>query len=146
MAQQQWRDSWSTALWAFLLFMNLSFALALWGAFDMKVATIDFFLTLIVIAGIAQRSPLKICVDGEWLYIGKAKIESKYISSIEVLDSEEMSRLRTRDANPNAYLDLRFWVREGIKIDLNDKRDYTPYWLISTSHGDAIKNAVKPIA
>jgi hypothetical protein len=123
--------------------MNLSFALALWGAFDIKVATIDFFLTLIVIVAIARRTPLKIRVDGEWLIIGKAKIESKYISSIEVLDVEEMSRLRTRDANPSAYLDLRFWVREGIKIDLSDSRDYTPYWLISTSHGAAIKAALK---
>jgi hypothetical protein len=146
MAQHQWRDSWSTSLWAFLLFMNLSFALALWGAFDIKVATIDFFLTLIVIVSIAQRSPLKIRTDGEWLYIGKARIESKYIASIEVLDGEEMSRLRTRDANPNAYLDLRFWVREGIKIDLNDPRDYTPYWLISTSHGAEIQAALKMAA
>jgi uncharacterized membrane protein YraQ (UPF0718 family) len=146
MAQQQWRDSWSAALWAFVLFINLSFALALWGAFDMKVAAIDFILTLIVSVVISKRTPLKIRVEGDWLYIGKAKIESKYISSIEVLGSNQMSRLRTRDANPNAYLDLRFWVSEGIKIDLNDQRDYTPYWLISTSHGAAIKAALKLIS
>ena len=146
MVQQQWRDSWSTALWAFLLFMNLSFALALWGAFDMKVASVDFILTLIATVALARRTPLRIRVEGDWLFIGKAKIESKYISSIEVLDSNSMSRLRTREANPNAYLDLRFWVREGIKINLNDKRDYTPYWLISTSHGAAIKAALKTVS
>jgi hypothetical protein len=142
MAQRQWRDSWSVALWAFVLFINFSFALALWGAFDTKVATFDFFLTLIVSVEIARRTPLKIRVEGDWLFIGDAKIESKYISGIEVLSGDEMSRLRTQDANPSAYLDLRFWVREGIKINLNDARDYTPYWLISTSHGADIKAAL----
>jgi len=137
MAKQQWRDSWSAALWAFLLFMNLSFALALWGAFDMKVASADFIITLIATVAIAQRTPLQIRVEGNWLFIGKAKIESKYISSVELLDGDQMSRLRTSEANPSAYLDLRFWVREGIKINLNDDRDYTPYWLISTSSGAA---------
>jgi hypothetical protein len=146
MVQQEWRDSWSKALWAFLLFMNLSFALALWGAFDLKVAIIDFLLTFIQIVVIAQRSPLKIRVEGEWLFVGEAKIESKFIASLEVLDAEGMSRLRTRDANPSAYLNLRFWVRDGIKINLNDARDYTPYWLISTSHGAEIQAALKMAA
>ena len=142
MANQQWRDPWSAALWAFLLFMNLSFALALWAAFDTKVATIDFILTLLVTVVVAQKTPLTIRVEGNWLFIGKAKIESQYISSIELLDSNQMSHQRTRGANPNAYLDLRFWVRDGIKINLSDERDYTPYWLISTSHGDEIKRAL----
>ena len=77
----------------------------------------------------------------DWLYAGKAKIEVKYISSIKVLHKAEMAVLRTRDADPDAYLDLRFWVSDGIKIELNDKRDYTPYWLISTRAGAAIKAA-----
>ena len=143
MANQQWRDSWSTALWAFLLFMNISFALALWGAFDLKVASVDFILTLLATVLVARRTPLRIRVEGDWLFAGKAKIESKYISSIDLLDSDQMSLLRTRDANPSAYLDLRFWVREGIKLNLNDERDYTPYWLISTTNGAAIKVALK---
>lgn len=142
MNSQRWSDSWSTALWAFLLFMNLSFAVALWGAFDTKVATLDFALTLIATFAISRRTPLQIHVEDGWLYIGKAKIEAKYISSIEVLKRDDMARLRTRDATPSAYLDLRFWVHEGIKINLNDARDYTPYWLISTKNGEAIKRAL----
>lgn len=138
----RWRDRWSVALWSFAIFMNASFALALWGAFDLRAAIVDFILTLVLTLLIAQRTPLVIRVEGDWLYVGKAKIEKKFISTVELLNKDEMSKLRTTDANPNAYLNLRFWVAEGIKIEISDARDYTPYWLVSTKSGSAIKKAL----
>jgi len=139
----KFKDSWSISLWFFLTMMNLSFALALWAAFDTRSAIIDFLITWALMLYLAQRTPLHIFIDSEWLFIGKAKIEKKYIASIEVLSKPEIALLRTRDANANAYLDLRFWVPVGIKIEINDARDYTPYWLISTKHGDEIKKLLQ---
>ena len=62
----------------------------------------------------------------------------KYIGEVIALENKAMARIRTQDANPDAYLDLRFWVPNGIKIQINDSRDYTPYWLISTNKADEI--------
>ena len=121
--------------------MNASFAIALWGAFDTRTAVIDFLATQFILLTLSERTLLEIRIEGGWLYAGKAKIELKYISSITVLNRAEMAALRTRDANADAYLDLRFWVNQGIKIELNDERDYTPYWLISTRAGATIKAA-----
>jgi len=53
-----------------------------------------------------------------------------------------MSRMRTRDANPRAYLALRFWVKTGVKIELADPADPTPYWLISTKKGRELKENI----
>ena len=114
-----WRDNWSAALWLFTTFLNLSFALALWAAFDTRVAIIDFLLTQFFLMIISQKTQLEISLDSDWLHVGPAKIELTYIDSIEVLTKSSMAKLRTRDANLDAYLDLRFWVSEGIKINLN---------------------------
>lgn len=123
--------------------MNLSFALALWAAFDTRAAVIDFLITLGLTIYLAQSTLLTISLENDWLYVGGAKIESKFIESIDVLDKSEISLLRTQHADPNAYLDLRFWVPRGIKINLNDSRDYTPYWLVSTNNGAKIKEALR---
>ena len=123
--------------------MNFSFALALWAAFDTKTATLDFLISNALLFWASRRTPLSISINGEWLHIGKAKIERKYISGIEILTRDQISVLRTRDANPDAYLDLRFWVPVGVRITIQDERDYTPYWLISTKSGAAIKAALE---
>ena len=138
-----WRDRWTIWLWAFLVFMNFSFALAIWAAFDTRSAFVDFLLTLLLTIYLSMKTPLRISVEDGWLYIGKAKIELKYIGSIDALGQEAMALARTREANPNAYLALRFWVPRGVKIEIKDSRDYTPYWLISTNKADEIVKKIK---
>jgi hypothetical protein len=134
------RDHWTFGLWFFLIFLNASFALALWGAFDLRTALLDFFICLGFTLWIAEISPLRIVTDGEWIYVGKAKIEKRFIASVEVLNNQQMAAKRTRDANPMAYLALRFWVKEGAVIHLSDSRDVTPYWLVSYSDPELIRN------
>jgi hypothetical protein len=49
-----------------------------------------------------------------------------------------MRLLRTRDADPAAYLAIKFWEPRGLRIDLNDSRDKTPYWLVTSKRGEEI--------
>jgi hypothetical protein len=49
-----------------------------------------------------------------------------------------MRLLRTRDADPAAYLAIKFWVPRGVKIVVEDQRDPTPYWLITSKRGEEI--------
>jgi hypothetical protein len=53
-----------------------------------------------------------------------------------------MRLLRTRDADPAAFLAIKFWVSTGVKITLNDQRDPTPYWLISCKKMNELKNTL----
>jgi hypothetical protein len=48
------------------------------------------------------------------------------------LTIDQMRLTRGRDADPAAYLALRFWQPRGVKIGVRDQRDATPYWLISS--------------
>jgi hypothetical protein len=49
-----------------------------------------------------------------------------------------MRLLRTRDADPAAFLAIKFWAAKGIKIEINDPRDSTPYWLLTSKRGEKL--------
>jgi len=119
-------------LLAFIYLMFLSLVIAIWAAFDNQSAFIAWLVAtgLLIVIAIRARSEIRI-EDGE-LTIGKAHIEIKYLASVDQLDARQMRQLRTRDADPAAYLAITFWISTGVKITLKDARDSTPYWLVSS--------------
>ena len=123
---------------AFIYFLLLSLVIALWAAFDNTVAFTSFVAATIAIIYIAYAMRSTITFDGEELRIDRAHIESKYLGKVTILDSDAMRLLRTRDADPAAYLAIKFWTPTGIKIEVIDPRDPTPYWLITSKRGEEI--------
>ena len=123
---------------AFIYFLLLSLVIAIWAAFDNNVALVAFITATIAIIYIAIAMRSTITLDGEELRIDRAHIDIKYLGSITVLDSPAMRLLRTRDADPAAYLAIKFWMPKGIKITVVDPRDPTPYWLITSKRGEEI--------
>jgi hypothetical protein len=73
-----------------------------------------------------------------WLYVGNAKIEVKYIKSAKELNQSQFLKLRGPDADPAAFNASRYWVKTGVKVELKDKSDPTPYWLISSRKPKAL--------
>ena len=122
----------------FIYFLLLSLVIALWAAFDNTVAFTSFLAATIAIVYLAYAMRSTITFDGEELRIDRAHIESKYLGKVTILDSDAMRLLRTRDADPAAYLAIKFWTPTGIKIEVIDPRDPTPYWLITSKRGEEI--------
>ena len=123
---------------AFIYFLFLSLVIAIWAAFNNTVALITFITATISIIYIAFAMRSTITLDGDELRIDRAHIETKYLGKVTILDSEAMRLLRTRDADPAAYLAIKFWTPTGIKIQVIDPRDPTPYWLITSKRGENI--------
>ena len=123
---------------AFIYFLLLSLVIAIWAAFDNNVALVAFIVATIAIIYIAIAMRSTITLDGEELRIDRAHIDIKYLGSATVLDSPAMRLLRTRDADPAAYLAIKFWMPKGIKITVVDPRDPTPYWLITSKRGEEL--------
>jgi hypothetical protein len=51
--------------------------------------------------------------------------------------------VRTRDADPSAFLAIRFWSGKAVKVEVKDSRDATPYWLISSKNPKRLVEALK---
>lgn len=131
-------------LWLLLLIylIELSFVFAIWVAFDAIYAVLAALIATLVIAYIAWSSPMVITVDEEIMVDG-AHLELRYIRTVEVLDKKSMSKARTIDADASAFLAIRFWCPTGVKIILDDPRDPTPYWLISSRNPQRLKHAIE---
>ena len=123
---------------AFIYFLFLSLVIAIWAAFDNSVTFIAFIAATIAIIYIAFAMRSTITLDGDELRIDRAHIDIKYLGAITILDAPAMRLLRTRDADPAAYLAIRFWIPTGLKIAVVDPRDPTPYWLITSKRGEEI--------
>ena len=132
-------------LWllALIYFFFLSFVLSVWAAFGNSAALISFLVLSALEVLIAVRTRLIIQVSESELLVGSAHIDLKYIGEVTVLDTAAMRAIRSRDANPIAFLAIRFWTSKGVKVEILDKRDETPYWLITSNNANQLAQALK---
>ena len=131
-------------LWllAFIYFLLLSLVIAIWDAFDNRSAFIAWILSTVAVVAIAISARSVMTIDETELCIGRAHIELKYLERVELLTADQMRLLRTRDADPAAYLAITFWISTGVKITLKDERDSTPYWLVSSRKSEELTNTL----
>jgi hypothetical protein len=123
---------------AFIYFLFLSIVLSVWAALDNRATLVTLVISTLALIWIAFSMTSEITFDGKVLRIDKANIEVNYLGKVTVLDKTAMRLLRTRDADPAAYLAIKFWEPRGLRIELNDSRDRTPYWLVTSKRGEEI--------
>lgn len=140
----QFREVIRPPLWllAFIYFMFLSLVIAFWAALGNQSALLSFIALTVLLIFIAVKSKSEILVAEGQLMAGGAHIDLKYLGEAQSLNRDEMRLLRTRDADPAAFLAIKFWISTGVKITLNDQRDPTPYWLVSCRKMEELKNTL----
>lgn len=115
-----------------------SVSLSIWAALGNGAAITVSLAQLGLFIFAAKQTALQITVTKGWLLVGPAAIERAFIHNFRALGATEFKRIRGVDADPASYLQIRFWVSDGIKIDLRDPKDKTPYWLISTNRANEL--------
>ena len=119
-------------VWVFVISMSISIYLAIWAPLGVMPALL---MTLLFFAGflaVLNKMQTRVFISKDYLYANKAKIEIKYIKKAIPLNKSEFRDLNGVSADPAAFLATNFWTNTGVKIELNDKNDPTPYWLISS--------------
>jgi len=126
----------SAPVWllAFVYFLFLSLVIAIWAGLGNFSALISFIFLSLSLIIIRQKTRMIIEINAGQLRIGRAHIELKYLSDAQILTAKEMGLARGRNGDPAAFLAIRFWTPTGVKVLLNDSRDSTPYWLITSKN------------
>lgn len=75
------------------------------------------------------------------LSAGRASIPVELVSGVQTLDAAAMRQARGVRLDARAYLCLRGWLPQGVKVVLDDPEDPTPYWLISSRRPEAFAAA-----
>ena len=124
---------------AFIAFLFASMSVAIWAALDNPAGIVSLIIFALLTILIFNAMSLTIMIDDE-LRVSRAHIERKYLGEVKVVSGDEFKKLQTKDAR--AYLATRFWLNEGVLVELKDERDPTPYWLISCRDGEEIKRSL----
>ena len=144
MAPVRFREVIAPPVWllAFIYFLFTSISISIWAAIGNNPALWCQIILTVVLIYIAIRSRMIIEVDEKELRINKAHIELRYLGDVTVLDTDSMRTVRGRDADPTAFLAIRFWNSRGVMVRVKDVRDNTPYWLISSKRGKELAAAL----
>ena len=141
----RYREVIRAPLWllAIVYFFMLTLVISLWAALGNDAALISLVVVTAALVWIYSATALKIEVDEKELRVGKAHIALGFIGDSINLDNEAIKLIRTRDADPGAFLAIRFWAQQGVQVEIKDKNDPTPYWLISSKRGAELIKAIK---
>ena len=99
-------------------------------------------LAIMVAAFLAYGSARVEVADGH-LRAGRARIPLSYVGEVAALDAAGMRRAAGVDADARAYLLLRPYLKRGVRVELADPADPTPYWLVSCRRPDRVVAAVE---
>jgi hypothetical protein len=113
----------------FLATIWLAFAVAL----PVVVAwTATGVLTLLVFSLFLGYGAAKVRIADGILHAGRAHIPVSMLADPVPLDREQTRLLAGRDANAHAYLLLRPYLKQSVRVEVTDPADPAPYWLVST--------------
>jgi hypothetical protein len=97
---------------------------------------------LVAAAGLLAVGRLRVSVGGGELRVDDAHLPVEFIGQIEVIDLAGRRALMGVDAEPLAFVIQRPWISGGVRIDLDDPADPTPYWYVSSRHPRRLAEAL----
>ncbi len=95
-----------------------------------------------LIAALLVTGVTTVAVVGGTLSAGRASVPVGLLGTVEVLDDAAMRQARGPGLDARAYLCLRGWVPAGVRVELTDPADPTPYWLVSSRSPAALAAAL----
>ena len=97
----------------------------------------------IMVALLVGYGRARVAVEDGTLRAGRAHIGLEHVGEVTALDAEGVRRLAGVDADARAYLLLRPYLKRGVRIDITDRADPAPYWLVSCRRPEAVVTAVR---
>ncbi|WP_417219039.1 DUF3093 domain-containing protein [Arthrobacter sp.] len=135
------------AWWLWILVVGTGFAgMAMFLPVNLGLSIVVGIVVFLAVGIIMLASTPTISLTDEWLKVGRASIERKFIGDVSSFHGDEASLERGRRLNGTAFLCLRGWVDPVVKMEVIDPNDATPYWLASTRRPEELVHALQQTA
>ena len=132
----------SAAVWLGLLVMaGFSGVVAL--PFGLVPGIVTAAVVLALLGGVLVVGTPAVGVRGTEFVAGRAHVPLALVGEVTVLDAAGMRQAHGPGLDARAHLCLRGWVRPGLRLDLVDPQDPTPYWLVSCRRPRLLADAVE---
>lgn len=129
--------------WLLALLLAASFVVAIWAILGDQWG-LGSLLGAVALVSLALRqwSRASITVDGDVLQAAGARIEGRWLASVEVLDAEATRTAAARASTTGDHLVLRPWLPRAVQVHLADPADPHPTWLVATRRPEALATAI----
>lgn len=91
---------------------------------------------------ILLSSTTDITVSTTHVQVGRATIAREHVGTVTGYRGDDAFEQRGPNLHGLAFLHLRSWIKSVVRIQIEDRQDRTPYWLTSTSHPEALAEAL----
>jgi hypothetical protein len=100
-------------------------------------------VALLAMVGLLLSATPTVGIRAGEFVAGRAHIPVTLLGEVTALTRDEMRRAAGTGLDARAHLCLRGWIHTGLRLDLVDPQDPTPYWLISSRHPERLLEAVE---
>ncbi len=97
---------------------------------------------LIITGTLTLMSPV-IELSGGELRAGSARIPVSALGEVELLGDAALRRVLGPEADARAYLVVRGYIHRGLRIEIVDAEDPTPYWLLTSRRPQTLAAAIE---
>jgi hypothetical protein len=97
----------------------------------------------VMVALFVSYGSARVAVDRQAFRAGRAQVPLEHVGAVTPLDADDVRRLAGVEADARAYLLLRPYLKRGVRVDIADPADPTPYWLVSCRRPDALVSALE---
>lgn len=98
-----------------------------WASLAAGLATV-----VLVVSFLVWVSGTTITVTTDGVQVGRSRIAWPYIGEVTVLDPEQTRDALGPQADARAWVIQKPWLRQSVKLTVDDAADPHPYWLFST--------------
>lgn len=129
--------------WVQGVMLVTTFWLAMIVAIPERAAWAITGVALLVLTGllVAYGASRIVVTEGE-LRAGRARIDAVHIGVTIALDAEATRLTAGREADVRAFLLLRPYLKQSVRVEILDPRDPAPYWLLCTRHPERLTAAL----
>jgi hypothetical protein len=125
--------------WVLAAAFLASLLVALVVSTPLWVALVGTAVLVAVVGGILLGyGAARVSVRDGTLLAGRAHIPVGLLGDVDVLDEAGARRLAGPDADARAFLVLRPYLRNAVRVQIADPADPTPYWMIATRHPERL--------
>ncbi|HET7349583.1 MAG TPA: DUF3093 domain-containing protein [Marmoricola sp.] len=120
------------------LWLAFVVAMPVWAAFTLTGVLVVLVLGLLLWVG-----SVRVRVSEGVLRAGRAHIAVDLLGVPRLLDAEGTRRAMGVEADARAFLVTRPYLKRSVLLPVEDARDPTPYWLVSTRQPERLAAALR---
>jgi hypothetical protein len=130
-------------LWAIGGVLVLLLGLAFYVALGLAAGAVVVLLFGGAQTWVLVTAAAAVSVQGETLTAGPARIPVSALGRVEVLDADRARAIRGPESDPAGYHLIRGWVPAGVRAEVIDAADPTPYWFVATRRPAELAAAIE---